>query len=212
MQNTYHKQTAKFLAMVAQNIPEMSSDVMQGWIQNPKALKKALAPLCPPEVAQQGFAIWKTIKLGTGLKTADDFRVAIKAAGMYISEWGNDILGKPAFTANSEETEVDLVVVSNADLGFKDGAKVKDTYARALEIGLELCPNEVGPQLLLQYTDQPNGERLLIAMEPIIDSDDYRGLFYVKRYDDGKQSLDGFHGNPDYVWTADTRFVFLRRK
>ncbi len=209
MQNTYHKQTAKFLAMVAQNMPEMSSDVMQGWIQNPKALKKVLAPLCPPE---QGFAIWKTIKLGTGLKTADDFRVAIKAAGMYIGDWGNDILGKHAFTARSEETEVELVVASVAELGFKDGATRKDIYVRAQELGLDLCPPEVGPQLRLQYTDQPKGEWLVIAMEPMIDSDDSRGLFNVKRSGDGEQYLDGFYGYPGCVWPADVRFVFLRRK
>lgn len=212
MQNTYHNQTAKFLAKVAENMPEMSGNVMQGWIQNPKALKKVLAVLCPPEVNQQSFPIWKTIRLGTGLKTADDFRAAIKTAGMYIGDWGNDILGKPAFTVSPEEKEVDLAVVSNADLGFKDGAKLKDTYARALEFGLELCPNEVGPQLRLQYTDQPNGEWLLIAMKPIIGSDDGCRLFHVKRHGDGLQYLYGHDGDPDSVWHGGTRFVFRRRK
>ena len=45
--NTYHPQTAKFLAMVAQNMPPLSADVMQGWIQNPKALRKFLDGLTP---------------------------------------------------------------------------------------------------------------------------------------------------------------------
>lgn len=210
MQNTYHKQTAKFLAMVAQNMPEMSAEVMQGWIQNPKALKKALAVLCPPEVTQQGFPLWKTITIGTHLKTADDFHVAIKKTGMFISSWGSDILLR--CTLSSEKTEVALVVVSNADLGFKDGANLEDTYARALELGLELCPEEVGPQLRLQYTDQPNGEWLPVAMEPIIDSDDDSVLFIVERSDDGDQYLNGDNGSPDSVWLGDTRFVFRRRK
>ncbi|MFZ2832027.1 MAG: hypothetical protein WAZ40_02645 [Minisyncoccia bacterium] len=164
------------------------------------------------KASERNFPIWKTIRLGTGLKTPDDFRAAIKAAGMYIGDWGNDILGKPAFTVSPEETEVDLVVVSNADLGFKDGTKLEDTYARALELGLELCPNEVGPQLRLQYTDQPNGEWLLVAMEPIIDSDGFRGLFGVKRDDGGGRYLNGYNGGPDRVWGADARFVFRRRK
>ncbi|MFZ2303694.1 MAG: hypothetical protein WAV98_02820 [Minisyncoccia bacterium] len=211
MQNTYNKQTAKFLAMVAQNMPEMSADVMQGWIQNPKALKKALTILSPLETTSR-FEVWKTIRLGTSLKTADDFRAAIKIAGMYIGDWGNDILSKPVFTASTEETEIDLVVVSNADLGFRDGAELKDTYARALELGLDLCPNEVGPQLRLQYTDQPIGEWLLIAMEPIVDSDGNRILFHVERRDGGSQYLYGSHGDPVNVWHADARFVFRRRK
>lgn len=158
------------------------------------------------------FPIWKTIRLGTGLNTANDFREAIKTAGMYIGNWANDILGKPTFTAGTKEEEVDLVVVSNADLGFKDGAKLKDTYARALELGLELCLNEVGPQLRLQYTNQPNDEWLLLAMEPIVGSGDDRELFSVGRDDLGKQYLSGDYGNLDVGWNADTRFVFRRRR
>ncbi len=49
-QNTYHNQTAKFLSTIAQSMPEVSADVMQGWIENPKSLQKTLAEaLCPPE-------------------------------------------------------------------------------------------------------------------------------------------------------------------
>lgn len=48
---TYDRQTATFLAVVGQNMPELSGDVMQEWIENPKALQKALRVLCPPETA-----------------------------------------------------------------------------------------------------------------------------------------------------------------
>jgi len=92
-----------------------------------------------------GFPVWKTIKLGTGLKTADDFREALKDGGFRIGDWANDILGKPAFKAAVEETEIDLVVVSVAELGFKKGATREDIYKRAQELGLEVCPSEVGP-------------------------------------------------------------------
>lgn len=52
MQKTYHHQTGKFLATIAQSMPEISADVMQGWIENPKGLKKALAgALCPPKLS-----------------------------------------------------------------------------------------------------------------------------------------------------------------
>src|SRR3990167_10444038 len=96
---------------------------------------------------------WKTIKLGTGLKTADDFRNAFKKAGYKIGNWGNDILGTAAFTAAvaTRETSVDLVRVTVAELGFPDGARRGEIYARALEFGLRYCSAEVGPQLRLQY-------------------------------------------------------------
>lgn len=154
---------------------------------------------------------WKTIQLGTGLQTADDFRKAVKLAGMKIGDWANDILGKPAFTATTSETEVELVVASVAELGFKDGATRKDIYVRAQELGLDLCPPEVGPQLRLQYTDQPKGEWLVIAMEPITDSDGNLSLFFVER-DDDVRWLYALSGSPDHFWHGSSRFVFLRRK
>lgn len=51
MQNTYHSQTAKLIATVCQAMPEMSGEVMQEWIENPKALRHFLKGLCPPKVA-----------------------------------------------------------------------------------------------------------------------------------------------------------------
>src|SRR4030042_3239242 len=116
------------------------------------------------------FKVFKTITLGTGLKTPGDFRKSFKDNGCRIGDWANDILGRPAFTVATEETELDLVVVSVAELGFKKGATREQIHARAKELGLDLCPAEVGPQLRLQSKDQSNGEWLVVAMEPIHDS------------------------------------------
>ncbi|MFZ2303816.1 MAG: hypothetical protein WAV98_03465 [Minisyncoccia bacterium] len=189
-------------------LEKLVGDDFETWL---KEIKKFLRKE-PCWVATSPFPIWKTIRLGTGLKTADDFRAAIEDAGMSIDDLGNDILGKPAFTVSSEEVEINLVVVSNIDLGFKEGAKLEDTYARALNLGLELCPNEVGPQLRLQYADQPNGEWLLIAMDPIIDQRGNRKIFGVENCGDGERDLRGDYAYPDHVWDEGTRFVFRRRK
>jgi hypothetical protein len=157
------------------------------------------------------FPTWKTIKLGTGLQNACEFRGALKNAGFRIGDWGNDILGKPAFKVSPKETSIELVQVTVAELGFKDGATRKDIYERAISLGLELCPNEVGPQLRLQYKDQPKGEWLLIAMEPITDLNGDLKVFYVGHADAGLW-LDGHFGNPDNVWHGSRRWVFARRK
>jgi len=155
------------------------------------------------------FKVWKTIKLGTGLKTDDAFRKALKAGGHYISDWANDILGKPAFKASKTEMEVGLMNVSVAELGFKNGAKLSDIYKRAQELGLELCPAEVGPQLCLQYKDQPNGERLLIGMKPITDSDGDLGVFGVERGGDDGSWLGTYCGDPDGFWRGSSWFLFV---
>jgi len=206
---TYDRQTAKFLAVVGENMPELSGDVMQGWIQNPKAVQKALSnAFCPPEATSR-FNVWKTIKLGTGFKTADEFRRALRDGGFRISGWASDILGKPALKAADEETEVDLVKVTVAELGFKEGVRRDQIYERAKEFGLELCPAEVGPQLRLQYQDQPNGEWILVAMEPIFASDGNPRLFPVGRNDSGLW-LSGLWSPPARFWPADRRWVFCR--
>ncbi|MDP3996150.1 MAG: hypothetical protein Q8P86_00455 [bacterium] len=157
-----------------------------------------------------------TIMLGTGLKTADDFCEALMKADCNlkcnINVWGYDILGKPTFKVADKKTEVDLVIVSNAELGFENGATVKETYSRAKEFGLELCPNEVGPQLRLQYKDQPKGEWLLVAMEPITDSFNGSRVFNVGRLNDGERILDGYSARLDLMRRDNPSWVFLRRK
>lgn len=204
---TYDRQSGKLIAQIEENLPEMSGDVMQGWIDNPRGLQKFLSGLCP----SFRFPTWKTIKLGTGLQSADEFREALKNGGFCIGSWGDNILGKPAFKAATKETEIELINVSVAELGFKNCATRADIYKKALELGLELCPNEVGPQLRLQYRDQPKGELLLIAMEPITDSSGDLGVFYVEHYSRGLW-LYCSDGRPDFFWDGDNSWVFARRK
>lgn len=215
------KQTGKLIARIAENLPDMDGDIMQGWIDNPKGLQNFLRGLCPPEVASVPFhaKVWKTIKLGAGPKTAGDFRKAIKAAGMKIGERANDILGKSAFSGT--EQKVDLVVVTPKELGFSGNATFQDICSRAIQLGYEPCPAKVGPQLRLQNTDQPKDERLVVAMEPIADSSGRLSVFVVEHgyvglwlhaRGFGGLWLHADHGNPDHVWYTADRFVFVRRK
>lgn len=159
-------------------------------------------------VATRVFPIWKSIKLGLH-KNDTALRDAIESAGMKIGNWGGQILRRTA-TA-TEETDVDLVVASVAELGFKKGAKYSEICARALELGLELCPAEVGPALRLAYKDQPRGEWLIIAMEAITGSGGGLDVFYVGRGVGGLW-LRGSGGRPDRFWGSGGRFVFVRRK
>ena len=152
--------------------------------------------------------VWKTVKLGT-CKTPDEYRKALKKAGRRIGDWGNDILGR--ITCSKEEVDLDLVVLSVGELGFKDGAHYADICAKAQELGLELCPAEVGPALRLQYGDQPKGEWLRIAMEAITDRDGRLSIFSVEHFGGGLW-LYGYYGHPVFVWDADRCFVFGRRK
>ncbi|MDH5442142.1 MAG: hypothetical protein OEX08_00860 [Candidatus Nomurabacteria bacterium] len=155
----------------------------------------------------QTFKVWKTIKIGTGLSTAEGFTDAIHKLGAKVSDWANDIMKQKAFTVAKEETEINLVKVTVKELGFKEGATYEDICNRAKELGLELCPAEVAPQLRLQYTDQPKGEWLRIAMEPIVGSGGYSNVFEVA-HDDDDLWLNWNVGTSDYFWHSDNCFVF----
>ena len=124
----------------------------------------------------------------------------------------SDLFGKPACTCASEETDVDLVVLSVADLGFKEGALYSQICEKALAMELELCPAEVGPALRLAYENQPRGERLIIATKPFTDSGDDLDLFVMEVSGGEGLWLRGDCGPSDRFWEPDCRFVFARRK
>lgn len=160
---------------------------------------------------------WKTIKLGTGIKDANGFRQAIKDAGMCIGRGTNDIIGKPEFVVATEEIEVDLVKVTPYELGFKKHPQLGHIYDRVKELGLELCPPEVGPQLRLQLRDQFMNQWVYIGMEPIPDSEGCPELFYVghsagvrRSNPDGYLVLFSIFGNLPCTWNVHKELAFVR--
>ena len=164
------------------------------------------------EKAECKFDIWKTVKLGTGLKAAEDFRRTLRDGGFLISDWASNTLNHPAFKAANEETEIDLVKVTVAELGFKKAARCQ-IYERAQYLGLDLCPPEVGPQLRLQYRNQPNDELIFVAMELILVSGEW-SLFTVWHHD-SNLSLMSYSYNPrsflhDDASYANDLWVFVR--
>ncbi len=154
------------------------------------------------------WPVWCTVELGT-YHDAKSMKTAIEDAGMHVSCWAEDILGKTA-PARAKRT-LDLVFATVAELGFPEGATTKEIFDAAQKQGLSLCPAEVGPQLRLQYKDQPRGEWSFIAMQPIVDSDDVSVLFYVD-HDDVRPGLGIFFNDPDSQWISNSRFVFVSGK
>jgi len=122
---------------------------------------------CSGHQSGRDVATWKTITIGT---FADPLGLRNKLDGMGCGIGGQaaEILARPTFMLGSRTTDVELVLVSPAQLGFtSDTVTLADVYARARQLGFELAAAEVGPQLRIQYLDQPIGEFLIIGMEPI---------------------------------------------
>ncbi|HBE90592.1 MAG TPA: hypothetical protein DDW41_05270 [Candidatus Andersenbacteria bacterium] len=162
-------------------------------------------------VATPNWKVWKTIRIGTGIKNGKGFCSELEKDDCRMGSQDRAMLGQKVFTVATEETKVDLVRLSVADLGFKECARYDAICARAIEMGLELCPAEVGPQLRWQYPDQPLGEWLVIAMEAICDSDGNLRVFLVWHNDAGLW-LHSEHGWLGSLWFPDDRFVFRARK
>src|SRR3989338_2732163 len=102
-----------------------------------------------------------------------------------------------------------LVTLTVASLGFPNGATTREIYIRAQEFGLALCSPDVGPELRLQYNEQPEGEYLYIGMEYLPGPDGHPGVFGVSRVG-GVSWLDSDWTGPDSHWRPARRFVFRK--
>src|SRR3954451_7557623 len=98
----------------------------------------------PSDVPQQliksarDVPTWRTIRLGT-FRNSIALRNALDSRGCGIGGAASEILARPPFTIASKTTEVKLVAVWVAELGFKtDAVTLAAIYARARQLGFEL--------------------------------------------------------------------------
>jgi hypothetical protein len=149
----------------------------------------------------------QSLELST--KTPEQYTKELTDKGNQIYTYAQQILNKIEPLKSPEQ--IKLVSFSVRQLGFPNGATLQEIYDKAQSMGLELCPPQVGPELRLSYTDQPNGEYLVIAMETITGADGDPGLFFVNRDDSGPW-LDHNDGGLDFRWFGFDRFVFRSSK
>ncbi len=184
--------------------------------------------------------IWKTVSLGTALKTALYFIAALDEMACRLEWWGEDLLGY--MPISNTPRSMPLVLVTGKSLGLSgkafglshDLVTLEGVYRKAAEVGLEPCPAEVGPQLRLSYHDQPVGETIYVGMEPIQGSNEYPAIFVVSRASRSKDmspldsmcvesrvsdagtaensqvTLDGTYGMEGRVWRRDALWVFAK--
>jgi hypothetical protein len=156
------------------------------------------------------FQTWRTILIGTFMDVSV-LKKTLLDSGFHIGSWADDVLEGSNFTLSHGERVVNLVRIAPQDFGFQNGAYRTDIYKRALEVGFELCPIEIGPQLRLQYIDQPKLESLQIAMEPQLDSKGHESEFRIVHGEDNFLWLAGDHRHPDDFWTGKEYFIFTKK-
>jgi len=144
-------------------------------------------------------------------KTGEEHIAAIEALGDIVYAYAKAMLRRPEFAARQETGPIETVQLIVRGMGAKSN-QVKDIFERAKELGLELCPPEVGPALRETYREQPNGEYVYIGMEPITDPAGYPCVFDVYRGDDGDRWLNYDDAWPYFKWDGAGRVVFRLRK
>jgi hypothetical protein len=171
------------------------------------------------------FPTWKTVKVGM-YKSVDEILGILKKRNFIIQNESWDQLTRPELWKLAEtETEIELVRVTAADLGFTEEASRGAIYDRAREIGLETVTTEAGVMLRLDMPKHPdwNHEELLLemAMKPMYVFPDGRHYSQFALHVWADVALVGFEridGVAVYGVTYEDRFgidsewVFARRE
>lgn len=175
---------------------------------------KKLYPECP--------FISRTVEVG-GLSKGELLE-KLKQSSIMMNEYGKRLFASDRFTTSETKYSLETVELTVGNLGFLERATTNQIYKRASELGLDLCPVELGPHLRLAYLDQPEvglgnslqkqqapSGSITIASEILSDEDDFPKGFYLRRIN-GVLWLRGYLADHLHVWNADDHFIFARRK
>lgn len=165
--------------------------------------------------------ISRTVDVG-GL-TKRELIEKLQQSSILINEYGKRLLADDKFTTSELKYSLPTVELTVGNLGFPDGATTVEIFNRAKELGLELCPIELGPYLRLEYLDQPEGSSgnplqqqqapsgsITIASEILTDDDDFPKGFYLRRIN-GVLWLRGYLADHLHVWNPEDHFIFCHK-
>ncbi|MBP2078422.1 helicase [Oceanobacillus polygoni] len=166
--------------------------------------------------------ITRTIEIG-GL-TNIQLTQKMQQHAIMMNEYGERLLTDERFTTSETTYSLKTIELTVRNLGFPDGATLPTIFKRASELGLELCPHELGPHLRLKYLDQPEGHSgisssqhqapsgsITIASEIISEDDDFPKGFYIRKIND-ELWLRGYVADHLHVWNPNDHFIFCQAK
>ena len=146
----------------------------------------------------------------------------LREHSILMNESAERIFSDDRFATSPTKHFLQTVELTVANLGYPQGATLAEIYSRATQLGLELCPLELGPYLRLAYLDQPEGSfgapirqhkppigAVTIASRPLSEDASAPKGFYVRRID-GALWLRGYSAEMTSVWSAGDHFVFCQ--
>lgn len=159
-----------------------------------------------PSISGALFHTWTSVILGKH-RSPEEYREALRAARMEVTDWGNDLLNQTPCA--QEEDERLLIKMPVGFLGFQVGGYYGTICERGLHLGLELCPAEVGPAIRLDYPDPYHPENLYVAMKPLPCGKDVVGIFRLEKGRCFGPQLHGGRGEGNVFYRADAYFIFM---
>lgn len=166
--------------------------------------------------------ITRTVEVG-GL-TKSQLIQKFQQESILMNESAERLFADDKFTASDTKCNLQTVELTVRDLGFPDGSTMGEIFTKAKELGLKLCPLELGPYLRLAYLDQPEGSlgnhlrrhqapfgSITIASEILTEDHDFPKGFYLRRID-GVLWLRGYRADNLHVWNPDDHFIFCQSK
>ncbi|MCC6639265.1 hypothetical protein IT409_01755, partial [Candidatus Falkowbacteria bacterium] len=157
----------------------------------------------------------KIHEIGIGGRSKDQLIHEIKNLGNEISK---DALLMMEVMAQGEDFKASeknqnqvlkIIELSVEDLGFSEKAFAAKVFERAVELGLQLCPAEIGPELRIKYQNQKEGEDVYVGMMPIRIGYGQDALVFSVDRRHQKSLLSIGYFSFDFRWHMNHRVVFV---
>lgn len=154
------------------------------------------------------FPVFSIVRLGTH-RSGESLRLALAHKKTFIGRRADGILGRITFAKLGTEATVHLGTVSQ--LTGRDHAMNDEINEAVLDLGFDLCPEEVALQVCLQETSRLNGKWINAAMKPIIDPWREKVFFRVG-HENGRPCIHACErGLKEGTWDGSSLFMFVSR-
>lgn len=146
----------------------------------------------------------------------------LKQGSILLNEFAEKLFADDKFTVSDEKYSVSTVELKVRNLGYSEGATIPQIYKKANQLGLELCPLELGPYLRIEYLDQPEGNSntyqqnkapygsITVASKILTDDHNFPKGFYLRKID-GTLWLRGYVCDDTHIWEPDDHFIFVKQ-
>lgn len=185
---------------------ELSALVRDLWgkLAGPSSLLwiRALRRLLRKENPWPAIEVWKTVTIGG--KNRGMIRRALRNAGFNTTSDVESMIKDRRAFGSGPVKELDLARLTLSEIGLPTGGELEDIMVRAEELGLERCPQSLGPYLRLAHQ---GSELMYVAMDPIVTIDGTPRIFELGRV----SGAPGVWLMEDIMrsWMPSARFVFV---